>query len=212
MFMGDHGRPSVRGAALTMLCTLAQALQPVPAAGQVRAFPYVEGFDSSAALPSGWSSTRARHPLENDAAVSTSTPRSAPHCVLITNATIAQALISPLFVFPPRNGADLSFHTRRSASFGAAVLLELSADSGRTFRTAAVAVAIRRVELRPLRPWRSIVCRPLRAPSFCGGGFGPIRPGARGPSGWMMLRSPPGPSSMSGSSRCGSPADPLRRR
>jgi hypothetical protein len=121
-----------------MLCALAQALQPATAAGQVQTFPYVETFDSCAALPPGWSSTRTRHPLENDAAISTSTPRSAPNCVLITNATVAQALTSPLFVFPPRNGADLSFYTRRSSSFGATVILELSADSGRTFRTAAV--------------------------------------------------------------------------
>lgn len=62
--------------------------------------------------------------------VSQSAPRSTPNCVAASNATVAQSLTSPEFDFSSVVPEKLSWFMRRSATFGAPVLVECSTDGG----------------------------------------------------------------------------------
>src|SRR5512144_2694016 len=92
-----------------------------------------ESFDAAIppALPPDWVSSRLRQPPADDFAVSTSSPHSPPQAVLAVNATVGQWLISP--PWPRTAPARLEFWVRRSATFGAGVLVEASFDDGATF-------------------------------------------------------------------------------
>lgn len=100
--------------------------------GQGTNFPYTQNFDQVVlpSLPLGWSSTQNRTPSVNDFTTSSGTARSAPNAVLSTNATIGQALVSPLFDFSSDTPDRIVFYTRRSASHLAKVVVEASLDSG----------------------------------------------------------------------------------
>jgi hypothetical protein len=104
---------------------------------QISNFPHVQNFDTLAppALPSGWTSSQNRTPGTNDFTSGTTNPRSGPHSIGITNAAIAQALVSPLFDFTGRIPDSLVFYVRRSTTFNARMLVEVSLDSGNTFTT-----------------------------------------------------------------------------
>lgn len=102
---------------------------------QISVFPYSQNFDSVTVpnLPLGWSSTQNRSQGTNDFTTTTSTPRTSPNAVVSTNATIGQALISPLFDLGGQIPDRLVFYTRRSATHLARVVVEASLDSGGTF-------------------------------------------------------------------------------
>ena len=119
----------------TRFVCIAAALSLSAAEAQIATFPYNEGFDSvfTGHLPAGWLSTSARNPGVDDMAVSTSTPRSSPQCVMAVNATVAQALTSPVFTLTAVTKGEISLWTRRSASFKAHVVCEGSSDGGTTF-------------------------------------------------------------------------------
>ena len=99
-----------------------------PLAAQLR-----EDFDGVLPpdLPPGWSSSAAR--ATSDFVTTTSLPASSPNCVLGTNATVAQTLTSPALDLRGLVLRALLFQTRRSASFLAALLVELSTDGGANF-------------------------------------------------------------------------------
>ncbi|MBI4427975.1 MAG: choice-of-anchor J domain-containing protein, partial [Ignavibacteriales bacterium] len=101
---------------------------------QITSFPYAERFDSVAVpgLPGGWTTTTNRLP-GGDFATTTSGSRSAPNCVLSTNATISQILTSPTFDFTSRTPDKLQFYTSRSSTHTAGLLVEASTDNGSTF-------------------------------------------------------------------------------
>ncbi len=101
----------------------------------IAVFPYVQNFDSipPPALPTGWTSTQNRISGTNDFVTSTTTPRSVPNAVGSTNATISQALISPVFDFQGLMPDSLVFHIRRSTTHIARMLVEVSLDSGQTY-------------------------------------------------------------------------------
>jgi hypothetical protein len=129
--MKSPGRPVVSLCALTAaLCGTA-----VPGGGQVHRYPYHEGFDSiaSASLPPGWSSSRSRAGGVDDFALSSSSPKSGAGCLLATNATMGQELMSPVFDCSGLFPSDIEFSTRRSATFGSPIVVEASVDSGKTF-------------------------------------------------------------------------------
>jgi len=106
--------------------------QPGECAGQVHVFPWRESFDSSAppALPPLWQSSRVRSPGEDDMTLSQSAPRTPPCCVSAANATVAQWLATPVFDFSGAVPASLSFWVRRSSTFGAPIVIDVSSDGG----------------------------------------------------------------------------------
>ncbi|MEK6565465.1 MAG: lamin tail domain-containing protein [Bacteroidota bacterium] len=101
---------------------------------QISSFPYTESFDTVAVpvLPAGWATTTNRLPA-GDFATTTSTSRSAPNCLISTNSTITQTLVSPTFNFTSRSPNQLQFYTARSSTHTAGLLLEVSTDNGATF-------------------------------------------------------------------------------
>lgn len=102
---------------------------------QISGFPYNENFDAVTQpdLPQGWISSQNRTAGTNDFTTTTSTPRSAPNAVLSTNATIAQALVSPALDFSSYHPDSVRFYSRRSATHLARVVVEASDDNGITF-------------------------------------------------------------------------------
>ena len=78
-------------------------------------------------------STRNLTSGANDFTTTSGTVRSSPNAVVSTNATVSQALVSPLFNFEGRLPDRISFYTRRSSTHGARVVVEASLDSGNTF-------------------------------------------------------------------------------
>lgn len=105
-----------------------------PVCAQIVSFPYSESFDAvvAPALPSGWTTTTNRT-AAGDFGTTTSGPRSAPNCVLSTNSTIAQTLVSPTFNFTNRVPDRLQFYSSRSSTHTAGLLVEASTDNGATF-------------------------------------------------------------------------------
>jgi hypothetical protein len=99
----------------------------------------LENFDTTAvsSLPVGWRSSQKKLPGTNDWGATSTTTYSAPRAVLATNATIDQWMCTP--VIPCYGGADwtIQMMVRRSGTFGAAVNVEVSTDSGRTYPYAA---------------------------------------------------------------------------
>ena len=65
--------------------------------------------------------------------VSQSAPRSFPACVSAANATAPQWLATPVFDFSGAIPARLAFWVRRSSTFGAAIVLDVSTDGGATW-------------------------------------------------------------------------------
>lgn len=90
-------------------------------------FPYRETFDTARVplLPAGWSATHAKL-ATGDFATSLATPLSAPLAALSTDARIAQCLITPALSFSGRIGDSLNFYERRSATYTAGMLVEVS--------------------------------------------------------------------------------------
>jgi len=112
---------------LLLTCVLLVVVA-APLAAQLR-----ENFDGVLPpdLPPGWSSSAARAP--SDFVTTTSLPASSPNCVLATNATVAQTLTSPALDVRGLVLRTLLFQTRRSASFLAALVVELSTDGTESF-------------------------------------------------------------------------------
>lgn len=113
----------------------AALLLPLPLGAQQVRPPFAESFDAAVppALPAGWVSSRERTPGTDDFTTSASSPRSAPNALLSTNATVAQHAATPLLDFTGRFPDSAVFHTRRSATHLARLLLEASTDGGATF-------------------------------------------------------------------------------
>jgi hypothetical protein len=107
---------------------------PHRVAGQVSSYPYIESFDTVAppALPNGWL-TSTNRAAGGDFTTTTSSPRSAPHAALSTNAQVSQFLTSPAFNFANRIPDKLQFYTARSATHIAGLMVEASLDHGATF-------------------------------------------------------------------------------
>jgi hypothetical protein len=110
-------------AAILFSCEIFTAV----ALGQTHSFPYRENFDTARVpfLPLGWSTTTARS-TGGDFTTSSATPRSAPQAALASDARIAQCLLTPLISFAGKTGGSLEFYERRSSSFTAGLLLEVS--------------------------------------------------------------------------------------
>ncbi|MCK5572209.1 MAG: lamin tail domain-containing protein, partial [Bacteroidetes bacterium] len=106
-----------------------------PVYAQVTLFPYKQDFDSIAPpmLPPGWASTHNRYPLDDDFSTTSTSSYSPPNAVLARNATLEQALLTPVFDFSNGTPEYISFYCRRSSSFRAPVVLELSTDGGASF-------------------------------------------------------------------------------
>ncbi len=102
---------------------------------QSTTFPYRQSFDSVATpfLPPGWNTSQNRNPGTNDFTTTSSTPRSVPNAVLSTNATIAQELLSPVLNFQGELPDSIVFHTRRSSTHTAKVVVEASLNGGVQF-------------------------------------------------------------------------------
>lgn len=100
-------------------------------------YPIVERFDTckAPALPIGWKSSQARAPGSTDFATSASSANSPPNAVLSTNATLGQWLATPPLDFRGWIPDSVSFSLRRSSSHTAGVVLEVSTDSGATYRS-----------------------------------------------------------------------------
>ncbi len=118
---------------VALLCAIFIMTQHLPAQEQTIAFR--ETFDDGTppGLPAGWHSSQARSAGINDFSTTSSSPYSTPNSVMATNATIAQWLASPA-VFCGSGGVErLQFVVRRSGTFGAAVVVEVSLDSGLSY-------------------------------------------------------------------------------
>ncbi len=91
---------------------------------------YREPFDSVATplLPAGWTSSQNRTPGQADFFTTSSSAHSVPNALQCTNATIAQWVLSPPIGGSERVAASISFWTRRSGTFGAALVLECAPD------------------------------------------------------------------------------------
>ena len=66
--------------------------------------------------------------------LSQSVPRSAPSCISATNATVAQWLATPALDFSGSIPGRLTFWVRRSSTFGALLVLDVSSDGGTTWQ------------------------------------------------------------------------------
>jgi hypothetical protein len=97
--------------------------------------PYEETFDAAVPplLPAGWRSSMVRSPGSPDFTCVTSSAYSAPHAVMAGNATVEQWLATPLIDCRTATPGRLSFHVRRSSTFGARCIVEASTDGGGTF-------------------------------------------------------------------------------
>ncbi len=95
---------------------------------------FLEDFDIAVppSLPAGWQTTANRLP-GGDFTTTASVPRSDSNAVLSTNATIAQALVSPSIEFVGKEADSLLFYERRSGTHNSGVLVEISLDGGATF-------------------------------------------------------------------------------
>ena len=114
---------------------LAALLAPLPLAAQQLRPPVTEAFDTAVppALPPGWTASQNRTPGTNDFTTNTSSARSAPNALLSTNATVAQHVATPLLDFTGRVPDSLVFHTRRSSTHLARLVVETSTDGGGTY-------------------------------------------------------------------------------
>ena len=115
-----------------VLCTL---FISSGAFSQVTHFPYTQNFDTvlPPGLPPGWTSSHMKSAASNDFVTIASTPRSSPNAVLATNATLPQTLASPQCNFTGQAPSLISFFIRRSATFGASLVVEASTDGGSSF-------------------------------------------------------------------------------
>jgi hypothetical protein len=128
-----HRRRTVVLPCMLFVSALFITAEEVPA--QERTIVFRESFDSMTppGLPAGWRASQARSAGMNDFSTTSSSPASAPNAVLATNATIGQWLASPAIACGPGEVERLEFLVRRSGTFGAAVAVEVSLDSGRSW-------------------------------------------------------------------------------
>jgi hypothetical protein len=114
---------------------LAAFLAPLPLAAQQVRPPFTEGFDAVVppALPAGWVSSQVRTPGTNDFTSNASSARSSPNALLSTNATIGQHIATPLLDFGGRLPDSALFHSRRSSTHLARLVVEASTDGGATY-------------------------------------------------------------------------------
>ncbi len=96
--------------------------------------PYFENFDSAVvpALPAGWVTTTNRS-AGGDFVTTRSAPFSDSNAVISTNATVTQALTSPLLDFSGMEADSLTFLERRSSTHNSGLIVEASTDGGATF-------------------------------------------------------------------------------
>lgn len=80
------------------------------------------------ALPLGWESSQHRVAGQSDFFTTASSAHSAPNALQCTNATLEQWVSTSLVELPGVNPSAISFWTRRSGTFGAAVVVEYSLD------------------------------------------------------------------------------------
>jgi hypothetical protein len=127
MMMTIHRFRTTGPVAVAVCCamgtiSISRAQDPAPV--------FQEGFDSvrALALPAGWTSTRNRSPGQDDFSPGASIPHSPPNAILTSNATIAQALTSPLVHLGGKTADRLSFYIRRSPSYSARLLVEAAPD------------------------------------------------------------------------------------
>ncbi len=93
---------------------------------QISSFPYKENFDSigTVKLPNGWITTTSKSSL-GDFTINTSTQsRSAPNCILSTDAKISQSITSPQINFSNKKVSTLEFYERRSSTHNSGLLVE----------------------------------------------------------------------------------------
>lgn len=93
-----------------------------------------EQFDSvqPPQLPPGWMSSANRSPA-GDFVTTVSSPRTSPHAVMCSNASISQSLTSPVYKFPGSIPVAMEFYTARSGTYTAGLIVEASTDEGSTF-------------------------------------------------------------------------------
>ena len=116
-----------------MSFTLRRVVVVVLAVTHQMAAQLSEDFDTVVPpeLPPGWTSTNAR--AASDFVTAASLAASAPNCVLASNATVEQALTSPVLQLQGLLVHALTFQTRRSLTFRAGICLEASTDGGVSF-------------------------------------------------------------------------------
>lgn len=104
------------------------------AEAQIVQFPYLQNFDSVTVpnLPIGWGTTTNRSP-SGDFKTTSATVRSTPNAVVDSNATISQALISPVFNFSGKLVDSLEFYERRTPAHNSGLLVEASLNGGSTY-------------------------------------------------------------------------------
>ncbi|MEK6651009.1 MAG: lamin tail domain-containing protein, partial [Bacteroidota bacterium] len=99
----------------------------LPLHAQISSFPYLESFDLSAAVPSGWSA--------NGFTISTTSARSAPNCLSATGKMLTKILMTPVIQLGGRTPERIAFYERRTST-ALRYRLALSAvteDLSRTF-------------------------------------------------------------------------------
>lgn len=103
---------------------------------QISFFPYKENFDSitTPKLPLGWTTTTNKS-AGGDFTTSTSSPRtgSLPNCVSATDARVNQILIPPQFNFIGKVVDSLELYERRTSTFTAGLLIEVSINNDTSF-------------------------------------------------------------------------------
>ncbi len=131
--MNRHRRRTVVLLCLLFVIALFITAEEIPAQEQTIVFR--ETFDKliPPGLPAGWRSSQARNAGINDFSTTSSSPASTPNAVLAANATTAQWLAGPVITCGPEEAERLQFMVRRSGTFGAAVAVEVSLDSGRSY-------------------------------------------------------------------------------
>jgi hypothetical protein len=133
VMMNRHRRRTVVLLCLLFVIAFFITAEEVPAQEQTIVFR--ETFDNLTppGLPAGWRSSRARNAGINDFSTTSSSPASAPNAVLATDATTAQWLAGPVITCGPEGAERLQLMVRRSGTFSAAVTVEVSLDSGRSY-------------------------------------------------------------------------------
>lgn len=96
---------------------------------------YTESFAGAAvpALPANWRSSTVRSSSSNDFVTTASSVRSSPNCLFCTNATVDQWVMSAPLPIGGITPTHLQCWTRRSSTFLAKVVVEISMDDGQTF-------------------------------------------------------------------------------
>ena len=112
------------------ICFLAVSLAVLVSTAHGSVVMMRESFDAASppALPTGWQSSQHRVAGQSDFFTTASSARSVPNALQSTNATIEQWVSTSPLERPGVNPSVISFWTRRSGTFGAAVVVEYSLD------------------------------------------------------------------------------------